>query len=227
VQEGKASVARELLDDRVFFVRETDMIERAQLMLLNNSLEELLVVDGAEQRVVGILTMAAVRALCSPVANSICRSSWSMESSSARASSTGNSSSLTGTTVMLSTSPPKASSRMLAGKTHAGSTGKATRPRPDNVSAAVRVTCARSLKTVAEVIDSVSTPDEKHRRSRGLRPALASRERAQPPQAALRLVAPPGTYLADAGMGMRPSRPNPQPHASCCCVKFSTEQDSP
>ena len=61
VQEGKASMARELLDDRVFFVRETDTIERAQLMLRNNGLEELLVVaDGADRRVVGILTMADI-----------------------------------------------------------------------------------------------------------------------------------------------------------------------
>jgi len=56
-----AGAARELLDDRVFFVRETDTIERAQLMLRNNGLEELLVVaDGADRRVVGILTMADI-----------------------------------------------------------------------------------------------------------------------------------------------------------------------
>jgi len=61
VQGGKASVARDLLDDRVFFVRETDTIERAQLMLRNNSLEELLVVvDGADRRVAGILTMGDI-----------------------------------------------------------------------------------------------------------------------------------------------------------------------
>ena len=59
VQDHPGAVARDLLDERVFFVRETDPIERAQRMLRNNHLEEVLVVvDGAEQRLAGILTMA-------------------------------------------------------------------------------------------------------------------------------------------------------------------------
>lgn len=53
--------ARDLLDERLFFVRETDPGDRALKILRNNHLEELLVVvDGAERRVAGILTMADI-----------------------------------------------------------------------------------------------------------------------------------------------------------------------
>jgi len=63
VQEGMAdtSTADELIEKRPFFVRETDTLDRAQRMLRNNHLDEVLVVvDGADQRVAGILTLADI-----------------------------------------------------------------------------------------------------------------------------------------------------------------------
>jgi len=62
-QDGKSdtSTADELIEKRTFFVRETDTLDRAQRMLRNNNLDEVLVVvDGADRRVVGILTLADI-----------------------------------------------------------------------------------------------------------------------------------------------------------------------
>ncbi|MBN1654384.1 MAG: chloride channel protein [Deltaproteobacteria bacterium] len=53
--------AADLLEEVTFFVVETDSLDKAQRMLRNNNLEELLVVESdAEKRVSGILTMADV-----------------------------------------------------------------------------------------------------------------------------------------------------------------------
>lgn len=61
VQDQPGARARDLLDERFFFVRETDPVDRAQRMMRNNHLEELaVVVEGAERRFAGILTMADI-----------------------------------------------------------------------------------------------------------------------------------------------------------------------
>lgn len=53
--------ARDLIDDRFFFVFEQDTVERAQRMLRNNNLEEILVLSRPEERrLVGVLTMADI-----------------------------------------------------------------------------------------------------------------------------------------------------------------------
>jgi CIC family chloride channel protein len=63
MHEGRPepTTARDLIDDRVFFVRTTDTVDRAQRILRNNNLDEVLVVDeGVDRRVAGILTMADI-----------------------------------------------------------------------------------------------------------------------------------------------------------------------
>jgi CIC family chloride channel protein len=57
----RGAVARDLIDDQTFFVFENEAVERAQRMLRNNNLEEVLVLSRPEERkLLGILTIADI-----------------------------------------------------------------------------------------------------------------------------------------------------------------------